>query len=365
MKSSVSRRDTRDDRRDSERANSRKDNERENRRDMDRGNNRRDNENNRRRDSPSYKRSRDRYRDSSSGRDDSYRKSDHPNENRKEASKNSNDKKTETPKPLSVKTKKRLNLLENDLFRYTKQEIIPPKKKSDKLASETNEDKSINKEVIQTSLINSVPSSNLAALKEYETNEKCGHEINGSVPAELSKHGSDKNKHEDVSTKSNIEPLESQLSDSSSLQKVVEYEKKQEKIPFIDEFSSNFSQLGSPVPDEESSKECDHSEKERLLLNNSKYSENDKIEIQKSFERDEQKLEHVEKEGKKSIKCKGENNLPDVIPLPDQREDNNIETEDDIVKKNIKVKMEAAEEKGIETRNILANFQVKIFISLI
>lgn len=361
MKSSVSRRDTRDDRRDSERMNSRKDNDRENRRDTDRGNNRRDNENNRRRDSPSYKRSRDRHRDSSSGRDDSYRKSDHPNENRKEASKNSNDKKNETPKPLSVKTKKRLNLLENDLFRYTKQEIISPKKKSDKLASETNEEKSINKEVIQTSLINSVPSSNLAALKEYETKSN---EINGSVQAELSKHGSDKNKHEDVSTKSNIEPLESQLSDSSSLQKVVEYEieKKQEKIPFIDEFSSNFSQLGSPVPDEESNKECDHSEKERLL--NSKYSENDKIEIQKSVERDEQKLEHVEKEGKKSIKCKGENNLPDVIPLPVQREDNNIETEDDIVKKS-KVKMEAAEEKEIETRNILDNFQVKIFISLI
>lgn len=384
MKSSVSRRDTRDDRRDNERGNSRKDNERENRRDTERGNyrrderenNRRDNENSRRRDSPSYKRSRDRHRESSSGRDDSYRKSDHPNENRKEANKNSNDKKNETLKPLSGKTKKRLNLLENDLFRYTKQEIIIPKK-SDKLASETNNEKSINKEeVIQTSLINSVPNSNLAALKEYETksNEKCGHESNNSIQAELSKRGSDRSKHkaeetlfEGISIKSNIEPLESQLSDSSSLQKVVEYEKekKQEKIPFI-KFSSNFSQLGSlsiPVPDEESSKECEHSERERSPLNNSKYSENDKIEVQKPVEINEQKLEHVEKEGKKSIKCKEENgyNLPDVIPLPDEREDNNIKTEDDIVKKNNKIKMEAPEEMEIETRNILTNFQVNIF----
>lgn len=355
VKSSVSRRDTRDDRRD----------EREDRRD-ERESSRRYSENSRRRDSP-YKRSRDRHRESSSGRDNSYRKSEHPNENKKETSKNTNDKKNENPKKLSVKSKKRLNLLENDLFRYTKQEIIPSK--DDKLDSETNDERNTTKkEVKEASLINSVNDNNLAALKEYETksNEKCGHESNGSIQAELSKNESDKSKHkaeenllEALSTKNNIESLESQVSDSSSLQKVMEYEE-QEANPSI-EVTSNFRQLGSlsiPVPGEESSKESEPNDKGRSPLSNSEYYENDKTELQKPVEGDEQKSQHVEKQVEKFDKCEEENgyNLSDVIPLPED----NIKTEDNIVKKNNKVKIEAAEEK--ETQNISANLQVKTFI---
>lgn len=357
VKSSVSRRDTRDDRRD----------EREDRRD-ERESSRRYNENSRRRDSP-YKRSRDRHRESSSGRDNSYRKSEHPNENRKETSKNTNDKKNENPKKLSVKSKKRLNLLENDLFRYTKQEIIPSK--DDELDTETNDERNTTKkEVTEASLINSVNNNNLAALKEYETksNEKSGHESNGSIQAELSKNESDKSKHKTgenlldaLSTKKNIESLESQVSDSSSLQKVMEYEteKEQEANPSV-EVTSNFRQLGSlsiPVPGEESSKESELNDKEKSPLSNSEYYEN-KTELQKPVEGDEQKSQHVGKQMEKFVKCEEENgyNLPDVIPLPED----NIKTEDNIVKKNDKVEIEAAEEK--ETQNTSANFQVKTFI---
>lgn len=364
VKSSVSRRDTRDDRRDTR--DDRRD-EREDRRD-ERENSRRYSENSRRRDSP-YKRSRDRHRESSSGRDNSYRKSEHPNENKKETSKNTNDKKNENPKKLSVKSKKRLNLLENDLFRYTKQEIIPSK--DDKLDSETNDERNTTKkEVKEASLINSVNNNNLAALKEYETksNEKCGHESNGSIQAELSKNESDKSKHkteenllEALSTKNNIESLESQVSDSSSLKKVMEYEteKEQEANPSI-EVTSNFRQLGSlsiPVPSEESSKESEPNDKGRSPLSNSEYYQNDKTELQKPVG-DEQKSQYVEKQVEKFDKCEDENgyNLPDIIPLPED----NIKTEDNIVKKNNKVKIEAAEEK--ETQNISANLQVKIFI---
>ena len=351
IKSSISRRDSR---------NNRMGDERENYRRYD---------NSRRRDSPSNKRSRTFQRDSSSGHDNSYKKSSHRSENIKETNKTANDKKNEKPKPLSNKSKKRLNLLENDLFRYTKQDVEreepeTSKKKRDKPVSDDDDkNKNKNEEIMQANLINSVHNDNLMTSKECETksNEKFVHEHSDNTQTESTLCISEKNKIEEtVLETSNNEYHETQQSDSLPLQKLLEL-RKESGIISIAELSPDINETGNsstPVTSEEAIKELESDEKNRLSSSNLKYSGNKKINIQEHAEKNEQKF--------KSIGKKGENDCKptEIIPLPDEKKDYNKNTEEINIKKANEVQKDTSEEKEIQIQNEYTNAQVKIFIAL-